>query len=107
MSSLEERYDRWVETARAAGRVWMLADDEHNVVMEDPDEDRDLHMFFTSADDARPHAEGAAEPYDMDLETIVPILRKAEDRGDGLALWDGQSWVVADPGPLADDLSGG
>jgi hypothetical protein len=32
------------------------------------------------------------------------MLDRLEERGDGVALWDRDSWIVADGGPLADDL---
>ena len=101
---LEARYERWFDAVRQAGSAWMLADDEHNAVMEDPDEPRDLHMLFVSETDAAGHADGETRPAALELGELVPILESADERGDGLTLWDGERWVIADPGPLADAL---
>jgi hypothetical protein len=101
---LQQRYQAWVDAVIEAGEAWIIGDDEHNTVFEDPDEDRDLHLMFASRADAERHSERGSVTDPIPLEDLPEILDKAEDRGDGLALWYGDSWIVADPGPLAEEL---
>jgi hypothetical protein len=101
---LQERYQAWVDAVVDAGEVWIIGDDEHNTVFEDPDEDRDLHLMFSSRRDAQAHADRGEVLDPIPLADLIPILEKADGRGDGLALWHGDRWIVADPGPLADEL---
>jgi hypothetical protein len=101
---LQERYQQWVDAVCEGGEVYIIGDDEYNTVFEDPDEDRDLHLMFSSRQDAQAHADRGQVLDPIALEDLIPILEKAEGRGDGLALWHGDSWIVADPGPLAEEL---
>ena len=102
---LQARYAEWVDAVLAAGEVWIIGDEEHNTVFEDPEEDRDLHLMFSSREDAEAESDsGAVIDPPIPLEDLIPILEKADGRGDGLALWHGDSWIVADPGPLAEEL---
>ena len=101
---LQQRYQQWVDAVVEGGKVWTVGNEEFNTVIEDPDEDRDLHLMFSSRRDAQAHADGAEVHEPIELEDLIGILEKAEGRGDGLALWQGESWIVADPGPLAEEL---
>ena len=60
--------------------------------------------MFSSRRDAQAHPDRGKVIDPIALDDLVPILEKADDRGDGLALWHGKSWIVADPGPLAEKL---
>jgi hypothetical protein len=101
---LQKRYQAWVEAVVASGEAWIIGDEEHNTVFEDPDEDRDLNLMFSSHDDAQAHAERGPQLSAIALGDLPPILDRVESRGEGLALWHGDSWIVADPGPLAEEL---
>ncbi len=101
---LQQRYQQWVDAVVEGGKVWTVGSEEFNTVIEDPDEDRDLHLMFSSRRDAQAHADGAEVHEPIELADLIPILEKAEGRGDGLALWQGKRWIVADPGPLAAEL---
>lgn len=101
---LQDRYAEWVDAVLAAGEAWIIGDDEHNTVFEDPEEDRDLHLMFSSRADAEAHSDRGGVTDPIPVEDLIPILEKADGRGDGLALWHGESWIVADPGPLAEEL---
>lgn len=101
---LQDRYQSWVDAVLAAREVWITGNDDDNAVIEDPDEDRDLHLMFSSRKDAEAEAEEGRYASAITVEDLVEILDKADRRGDGLALWQGQSWIVADPGPLAEEL---
>jgi hypothetical protein len=101
---LQERYGQWVDAVLEGGAVWIIGDEEHNTVFEDPDEDRDLHLMFSSRQDAEAHADRGQVLDPIALADLIPILDKADGLGDGLALWHGDSWIVAEPGPLAGEL---
>lgn len=38
------------------------------------------------------------------LEDFAEILDRVDARGEGLALGDGDSWIVAEPAPLAVEI---
>jgi hypothetical protein len=84
---LEARFDAWVRDAAREGRVWILVDDD------------DLHMFFLSESDAAGRAQGTA-PAELGLDELSPLFGQIEERGEALALWEGDSWIVAEPGVL-------
>ncbi|MDA0184531.1 hypothetical protein OJ997_29785 [Solirubrobacter phytolaccae] len=102
---LQKRYDAWVDAVLAGGEIWIVGDDEHNTVFEDPEEDRDLNLLFSSRADAERHPEhGQVQAPPLPLADFPEVLDRVEARGEGLALWHGESWIVADPGPLAAEL---
>lgn len=104
---LQERYDAWVDAVVAGGEVWYLGDDQHNTVIEDPEEDRDLNLLFCSRADAerQQHLEGErVQDPPLPLADFPEVLDRVEARGEGLALWQDDSWIIAEPGPLAAEL---
>lgn len=102
---LEERYQAWVEAVLAGGEIWTIGEGDRNTVIEDPDSDRDLNLLFSSRADAERHAErGEVQEPPLPLADFPEILDRVEARGEGLALWHGESWIVADPAPLAAEL---
>ncbi len=101
---LQERYAQWVAALIADGRVWYTGEGEHNVVLEDPHEDRDLNVLFTSREAAAEYAEEGHWVDASSLEDLPELLDRMEGRGEGLALWHGDRWIVAEPGPLAEEL---
>jgi hypothetical protein len=93
-----------VRAAVREGQVWILVDDEDfNTVIEDPEAGRDLHLFFASEADAAAKAEGTS-PAQLTLDELAPLFEQIEERGEALALWDGDSWIVTDPPIFADAL---
>jgi hypothetical protein len=103
---LEARYAEWVAAASGAGQVWILVDEEdYNTVLEDDEAGRDLHMLFLTEADAAGKSEGTS-PSPMDLEDLTELLGRIEERGEGLALSDGDGWIVAEPGLFAETLEG-
>jgi hypothetical protein len=103
-AALEGRFDDWVRAAVRQGSVWILVDEEDfNTVLEDPEAERDLHMFFVSEADAASRAEGTS-PSELTLDEVAPLFGQIEERGEAVALWDGASWIVAEPSVLADAL---
>ena len=104
-AELQDRYQAWVDAICEGGEVWITGDDEHNTVIVDPeDENRDLHLMFSSRADAEAEVEDGQYASSIPLEDFVLILDKADGRGEGLALWHGDSWILADPAPLAEEL---
>jgi hypothetical protein len=102
--ALQQRYQQWVDAVIAAGEAWIIGDEEHNTVFEDESEDRDLNLMFSSHDDAQAHAERGPMLSAIALEDLPEILDRVDGRGEGLALWHGDSWIVADAAPLAEEL---
>ena len=69
---------------------WTIGDDDHNTVFEDPDEDRDLHLLFSSRADAERHPErGRLQEPPLPLADFPEILDRIDARGEGLAPPDG------------------
>jgi hypothetical protein len=104
---LQERYDAWVDAVVAGGEIWFLGDDEQSTVFEDPEEDRDLNLLFCSRVDAERNQQREGEWVQdppLRLADFPAVLDRVEARGEGLALWQGDSWIVAEPGPLAAEL---
>jgi hypothetical protein len=109
---LTKRFEGWVERVVQAGEFWIVIDDtEQNTVLEDPDEDRDLQLLYASEEDARRH--GVDRPADagkglrpdaMPVADLPALCEPAEQRGEAFALWEGGSWVVAEPDLLREEL---
>jgi hypothetical protein len=103
--ALDARFDAWIARAARAGEVWVLVDaEDFNTVLEDTDADRDLHMLFTSEADAAAKAEGTA-PAALSLTELGDLLEEIADRGEALALYDDESWIVAEPGVFAESIA--
>jgi hypothetical protein len=98
---LEARYQAWVDEVLAHGEAWIIGDGEYNTVFEDPEEDRDLNLLFSSAADAERHSERGNVVSSLALENLPELMDRVDGRGEGLALWHGDSWIVADAAPLA------
>ena len=79
---LRERYQAWVDAVIEGGAAYIIGDGEHNRVFEDPDEDRDLNLMFSSLQDAQGRADpgGVIDP--IALDDLVTILDSADGRGE-------------------------
>jgi len=60
-------------------------------------------MFFSTEEDAAAKSQGTS-PAELALDELAPLFEQIEERGEGLALWDGDSWIVAEPSALAASL---
>jgi hypothetical protein len=101
---LEERYRSWVEEVLARGEVWIIGEGDLNTVIEDPNESRDLNLLFSSRTDAEQHRERGEVFPPIAVDDLPALLDRVEARGEGLALWHRDRWIVADPAPLAEEL---
>ena len=104
-AELHEQYQRWVDAVVAAGEVWIIGEGDQNTVIEDPDADRDLNLLFSSRADAEQHPErGEVLTPPISVDDFAEILDGVDERGEGLALWHGDGWIVAEAAPPADEI---
>jgi hypothetical protein len=103
-TELEKRYQAWVDEVVARGEVWIIGEGDLNTVIEDPNEDRDLNLLFSSRADAEHHHERGEVFPPIRVEELPALLDRVDGRGEGLALWHDDRWIVADPAPLASEL---
>jgi hypothetical protein len=103
-SDLEKRYQAWVEAVVARGEVWIIGEGDLNTVIEDPNEDRDLNLLFSSRRDAERHRDRGEVFAPIAVEDLPALLDRVDARGEGLALWHDDRWIVADAAPLAAEL---
>ncbi|WP_028062228.1 hypothetical protein [Solirubrobacter soli] len=101
---LEERYQSWVDEVVFRGAVWIIGEGDRNTVIEDPNEDRDLNVLFSSRADAERHRERGRVFPPIAVADLPELLDFVAGRGEGVALWHGDRWIVADPAPLAAEL---
>lgn len=103
---LVDRFEAWVEKVVRAGEYWIVVDDtEQNTVLEDPEQDRDLHLLYATEDAARRSgAEAPADagkglrPASMPVADLPALCDSTEGRGEAFALWEDEGrWVVAEP----------
>jgi hypothetical protein len=100
----EQRYRSWVDEVLSRGAVWIVGHGDLNLVIEDPDDDRDLNLLFSSRADAERHRNGAEVFAPIGVRDLPALLDRVHARGEGLALWHGDRWIVADAAPLAEEL---
>jgi len=101
---LQQRYRSWVDEVISRGEVWIIGEGDLNTVIEDPNDDRDLNVLFSSRADAEQHRERGEVFPPIAVDDLPPLLDRVDGRGEGLALWHHDRWIVADAAPLAAEL---